>query len=241
MVMGPANHPDKAVVVERLAIDESNWPLWKATLKSYFESRNLVKHVEGTADRPPDPPTFPKDHVLTDEEEAKVDKAEERVKKYLSREGQVKTQIIFSVSESLALLIQNQKTAKDTWDALVTEMTKKPKLVITSLQRQLRNMKCSEQDDLREYLDKAQDLFACLNEMGAKMENEEFLDIILGALPPSYEFVMNALTTSLEEVGKPIEIDSIIRILKSPYDKKEISVDYSRSTRILRGIIQKST
>ena len=51
--------------------------------------------------------------------------------------------------------------------------------------------------------------------------NYEFLDIILGALPPSYELVMNALTTSLEEVGKPIEIDSVIRILKAQYDKKK--------------------
>ena len=177
--------------------------------------------MEGTADRPPDPPTFLMGHVLTDEEEAKVDKAEKRLEKYLSREGQVKTQIILSVSESLASLLQKQKTAKDTWDALVTEMTQKSKMVITFLQRQLRNMKCSEEDDLREYLDKAQDLFARLNKMGAKMENQEFLDIILGALLPSYKSVMNALTTSLEEVGKPIEIDSIIRILKSQYNKKK--------------------
>ena len=52
------------------------------------------------------------------------------------------------------------------------------------------------------------------------MENTEFLDIILGALLPSYESAMNALTTSLKKVGKPIEIDSIIRILKSQYDKR---------------------
>ena len=32
---------------------------------------------------------------------------------------------------------------------------------------------------------------------------------------------MNALTTSLKEVGKPIEIDSVIMILKSQYDKKK--------------------
>ena len=101
MVMGPANHPDKSVAVKRLATDGSNWPLWKATLKSYFESRNIVKHVEGTADRPPARPTFAKGHILTEEEEANVDKAEERLEKYLSREGQVKTQIILSVSESL--------------------------------------------------------------------------------------------------------------------------------------------
>ena len=133
MVMDPAHHPDKSVAVERLATDGLNWPLWKATLKSYFESKNLVKHVEGTADRAPDPPTFPKGHVLT-EEEAKVDKAEERLENYLSREGQVKTQIILSVSESLALMLQKQKTAKDPWDALVTEMTKKPKMVLISAQ-----------------------------------------------------------------------------------------------------------
>ena len=100
-------------------------------------------------------------------------------------------------------------------------MTKKPKMVLTSLQCQLRNMKCSEENDLKQYLDKAQDLFVHLNDMGAKMENSEFLDIILGALLPSYESVMNVLTTSLEEVGKPIEINSIVRILKSQYDKKK--------------------
>ena len=109
MVMGPTDKPDKSLAVERLATDGSNWPLWKATLMSYFESRNIVKHVEATADRPPDPPTFAKGHILNDDEEAKVDKAEERLDKYLSREGQVKTQIILSVSESLALMLQKQK------------------------------------------------------------------------------------------------------------------------------------
>ena len=89
--MGPTDHPDKAVVVKTLATDGSNWPLWKATLTSYFESRNLVKHVNGTADRLPDPPTFPKGHILSDDEEAKVDKTEERLEKCLSREGHVKT------------------------------------------------------------------------------------------------------------------------------------------------------
>ena len=91
---------------------------------SYFKSRNLLKHVDGSADQPPNSPTFPKGPILTDDEEAKVDKAEERLERYLSREGQVKTQIILSVSESLALMLQKQKTAKDTWDALVTEITK---------------------------------------------------------------------------------------------------------------------
>ena len=60
-------------------------------------------------------------------------------------------------------------------------------------------MKYSEEDDLRQYLDKAQDIFAHLNDTGATVSDSEGLDIILAALLPSYESVMNTLTTSLEE------------------------------------------
>ena len=66
-------------------------------------------------------------------------------------------------------------------------MTKKAKLVLTSLQHQLCNIKCSEEDDLRQHLDKAQDLFARLNDMGATITDNEFLDIILASLLPSYK------------------------------------------------------
>src|SRR3979490_1197163 len=155
--MGPGDRSDKLMAVEKLATDGSNWPLWKATLNSYFESKSLTRHVDGTAIKPPDPPTFPKGHILTDDQEIQVDKSEEWLEKYLSREGQVKAQLIISVSESLALMLQKSKTAKEAWDTLVTEMTKKPKMVVITLQRQLRNIRCAEGDELRDHLDKAQD------------------------------------------------------------------------------------
>ena len=92
-------------------------------------------------------------------------------------------------------------------------------MVVTSLQRQLRNIKCSEEDDLQEHLDKAQDLYARLNKLGAMISEEEFMDIILASLPPSYEAEMNTLTTLLEECDRPLEPDNIIRVLKAQYDK----------------------
>ena len=122
---------------------------------------------------------------------------------------------------TLPLMPQKKRSAKEVWEALVEEMTKKPKVVVTGLQRQLRNMRCSEEENLRLHLDNAKDLFVRLKEMGAKITNDEFMDIILASLPPSYEAVMNALTTSLEECRKPLEPDSIIRTLKAQYDKKK--------------------
>ena len=70
MVMGPTDKSDKILAVERLATNGTNWPLGKATVMSYFMSRSLLKHMDGTADQPPDPPTFPKGHTLTDDEDA---------------------------------------------------------------------------------------------------------------------------------------------------------------------------
>ena len=57
--------------------------------------------------------------------------------------------------------------------------------------------------------------------MGVMISDFEFLDIILASLPPSYESIMNALITSLEEVEKPQEIDNIVRIVKSQYDRRK--------------------
>ena len=62
---------------------------------------------------------------------------------------------------------------------------------------------------------------ARLNEMGATITEAEFIDIILASLPPSYEAVMNALTTSLEECHQPLDPANIIRVLKAQYDKKK--------------------
>jgi hypothetical protein len=69
-----------------------------------------------------------------DEEQEKIDKFEEWIEKFQSKEGLAKAQIVTSVSESLALMLNKHKTAKDIWDGLIVEMTKKPKMVLTTLQ-----------------------------------------------------------------------------------------------------------
>ena len=79
--------------------------------------------------------SYSKRVVLTEDQEFLQDRAEDRLEKDLARERLVKTQVIVSVSESLALILQKKSTAKELWDALFTEMTKKSKMVITSLQR----------------------------------------------------------------------------------------------------------
>jgi hypothetical protein len=46
------------------------------------------------------------------------------------------------------------------------------KMVLTTIQWKFHNIKCSEEDNLWESSDKAQDLYACIKEIGAKLEME---------------------------------------------------------------------
>jgi hypothetical protein len=57
--------------------------------------------------------------------------------------------------------------------------------------------------------------------MGSLMSEEEFMDIILSLLPPSYELMMNPLIMLLEECKKPVKPENIIRVLKAQYDKRK--------------------
>jgi hypothetical protein len=92
----------------------------------------------------------------------KIEKYEERLEHFNSQEGRAKAQIIISVSESMALILKKDPTAKEMCDRLIAEVRKKPKIVLTNLQRQLCSIKCSKEDDLCEYLDKVEDLYAYL-------------------------------------------------------------------------------
>ena len=71
---GPEDKAFKAVTVEKLATDGSNWPLWKATMLSYFKSKNLIPHIEATAVRPPNPTPLPIRIHATEETEHRHDK-----------------------------------------------------------------------------------------------------------------------------------------------------------------------
>jgi hypothetical protein len=45
------------------------------------------------------------------------------------------------------------------------------------------------------------------------------MDINVSSLLPSYEAIMDMLTTLLEGCNKPIEPKNVIRLLKAQYDK----------------------
>jgi hypothetical protein len=175
--MGPAEMSSKQQinVMETLDNNSSNWLLWQSRMQFLFESKGLLVHIEGTAVEPVLNPALAALTQPSDKQQRKIDWIEEKLEKYHTNKGLARSQIIMAVSESMVLKLQASTTAKAMWDTLIAKMTKKPKMVLTTLQRQLRNIKCSEEDNLHDHLDKAQDMYARLTEMGALMDEEEFM------------------------------------------------------------------
>ncbi|GBE86198.1 hypothetical protein SCP_0900770 [Sparassis crispa] len=46
-------------VIPKLAADGSNWITYKERMFTVMGSRGLLRHLQGTARRPPDPPPLP--------------------------------------------------------------------------------------------------------------------------------------------------------------------------------------
>ena len=155
--------------MEIFSNDGLNWPIWQAKITLIFRSKGLLPHILGTAVEPRMPPDLVGIEEFSDLQQERLDKYEEKLDRFNAKEGLAMAQIIISVSETMGLLLKKHLTAHQMWEALVEEMTKKPKMVIITLQRKLRTMKCSEEDNIWEHLDKATDIYSRLKEMGGAL------------------------------------------------------------------------
>ena len=79
--MGPAEPNNmtaptsKGYSIPKLAHDGSNWMTWKSqTLATLAASRGVSRHVEGTVRTPPPVPKFDPKHVITEEEDERMQK-----------------------------------------------------------------------------------------------------------------------------------------------------------------------
>ncbi|KAF8524843.1 major facilitator superfamily domain-containing protein [Hysterangium stoloniferum] len=147
-VMGPA-----IVTLEKLADNGKNWIAWKSRILSILESGVLLKHIDGSAQRPPDPTIYVAGTVLTNDQLDIRDKQEKHLDRYLACEGRVKAQIFLSVGPSLMLSLQRLGTAREVWQAVCQEFESKPKMAQVDLQRILRALKCKEGEDVHSHLD----------------------------------------------------------------------------------------
>src|ERR1700722_16772045 len=204
--------------IPKLLDDGSNWVEYRIKAETAMGAQSLELHVDGTARKPsPYAVDAQGTPVLADgKTEASEDQIEAREKQieiYNKHQYLAKHMLLTSVSPRLSTLIMPLATAKEMWDQIKNDATKKSKLCQVDTRRRLQESQCEEADDMPTHLNKLVQLKNELHGMGAAIPDEDFTTILLGSLPPSYRTLLSTITISAELAGNTVSSTDVIRIV----------------------------
>ncbi|KAJ7495247.1 hypothetical protein FB451DRAFT_1477843 [Mycena latifolia] len=108
-------------------------------------------------------------------------------------EAVIKQGLALVIPDSLFLKVKGAATAKEMWEKVKEEYEKKSKMVTVDLRQKLQDERCADGVDVKTHLDKLRTMRADLIAMSTDPGDENFVAIVLGSLPASYETYLSAL------------------------------------------------
>jgi hypothetical protein len=139
-----------------------------------------------------------------------------------SGEAIVKQGIAGTIPDSLFLKVKNENTAAKMWAKVKDEFEKKSKMMVVDLRRKMQEEKCAEGQDVRAHLTKLQGYREDLIAMGAGPTDEDFIAIIMGSLPMSYDPYLAALSATSSLLSTSLTPDAYIRGIQDEADRHSI-------------------
>ncbi|TDL17047.1 hypothetical protein BD410DRAFT_702798, partial [Rickenella mellea] len=114
-----------------------------------------------------------------------IDDFEAKYDEWHQKQALVRAQLFGSIPNSLLIEIQGLENASRMWDAVCNRFTSRTGMHVIDLRRQLFNMRCTEEGDLREHLAELIRLREVLAGLGELISDKEFGNTIVGSLPES--------------------------------------------------------
>ena len=172
----------KLVSTAKLKDNGSNWVVFEEKITNKFLDKGLGWHLRGTAHVPPHPVEHKGKfyqstdtvfaHPLSDDD---LEKLEDKLEEYEQKEAKMRTIIYESISDSTFNKIKGEATAALIWKKLISIMTGKGDLVCEHLLTWLGNMSCSDEGNMQEHLGKMKILHECIEGMGLKIEDNQYI------------------------------------------------------------------
>jgi len=122
-------------------------------------------------------------------------------------EAVLKQAIASTIPDSLFLDVQKELTAKLMWDAVTNKCEKKSRMVTVDLRCKLQS---EMNGDVRAHLIKLQTMHEDLASMGRSINNEDFMSIILGSIPLSYDTFISAMSATSMLLGSSLSPTNLI-------------------------------
>ncbi|KAF7355815.1 CCHC-type domain-containing protein [Mycena venus] len=90
-------------------------------------------------------------------------------------------------------------------------------MVTVDLRRKLQDERCADGGDVKAHLTKLQTIREDLIAMGADPGDKEFVAIVLGSLPNSWETYLSALTGAASLLGQSLDPDTVLQGIKAAF------------------------
>eukprot|EP00794_Sanderia_malayensis_P020790 gene20790-22828_t len=169
---------DRLPSIEKLT--DSNWPIWKLQITAYLQARELWKLCTGEETEPVLP---------AGGNDENADGHAELISKYHVLVARVKSILLQTVSYSQLHVIAQQSlnTPKAMWDELVGTFERPTLSSKLQLQTRLLDLKMDSKSTIDSYFKELQDLTERLAALGAPVDNDFQVALLLRGLPQSYD------------------------------------------------------
>jgi len=207
--------------------DGTNWFFFRDRFLFAVDAAGLSDYFDdgptGTTSEPTEPQVADPTNLTAEEKEAiKQYPLTRRIWK--SEQAVIKQGIASVIPDSLFLKVKGEKTAREMWNKVKAEYEKKSKMVTVDMRRKLQDEKCPEGGDVKAHLMKLQTIREGLIAMGADPGDENFVAIVLGSLPTSYETYLSALTGAATLLGKTLDPDIVLQGINDETERKTMQI-----------------
>src|ERR1700761_4530966 len=207
--------------VPQCSADGTNWTYYRDRFIFAAEAAQLNDYLEETA-APPSAPTPADPNNPTKEESDSLARYPGVVRLWKANEAIVKQALASTIPDSLFLKVKGEKSAGLMWKKVKEEFQKRSKMMTVDLRRRLQDERCPENGDVKAHLTKLQALREELIAMSADPGDDNFIAILLGSLPTSYDPYLAALTATSALLNQTIDPDTYIRGIGDEADRRRI-------------------
>jgi hypothetical protein len=200
-------------LLPKLAADGSNWISYRDRIKWTITMRGLGDHLT--------------DDTITQNYVSAGDigglKPEQR---WTADKIAVKQIFRETIPDLVFNQIESAYEPTDVWGRLKGLFEGKPRCFrvksMVDLGKKFLNTRCGENDDICAHLEKLTDLRQRLSSLGRTIDDAEYISVILGSLPPSYDRAIDSLVNSYEACNKDLTLTAVVRMATNEQERRRL-------------------
>lgn len=159
-----------------------NYSSWSVQMTDILNDVDLLDYVDGTIQAP---------------EVTRDDKASEAAyAKWRKRDRKALTQIRLRVSPEMIMHVEGATTSKDAWDALASTFKASGPMAAILDRRKLYGFRIQEGGNIEEHIRLLRGYQQDLSRLGAPLSDDDFVSILLTAMPDSWNALVSVLSAS---------------------------------------------